>query len=690
MRTLPAIRIPENDLDCFSNLKAEIRHEIVMWQEVFKFIAEHRSENAGIKAAAKRWKLVKGFSYGTIRRKFYEFKKEGWTSLINGSKTTRPTTANNLLPIFKDYALSNQRSSKEGWRRMMLEFARGEYFPDVGDWRMVWSEQKPESPVPTEFPHGWIPHGWKYENLMRKADLTDYDVTLRRKGRAAAREFLLPVLSTRVGTEVGEFYMFDDVWHDCSINAIGVNRKAQREIEFCCIDVLSGHKIAYGMQPRIYDPETGKRNNVAGGRMLELMAFVLCYRGYRPAGTKMIIEHGTASLPPEKQKLITEMTGGAVTFTAGGIISAQMHKGLYPGQSRGNFKLKASLESQHGISHNVAAYLPGQLGKDPDSSPEENYGLDLHNTHLLTCFEELMRTAPDRAKLLAYDIQTDYEYRQAIDSLYHIVATRPDHNLEGFEKAGLVTTEFRVSESSGQWIPQERLKEFPEMERNAIRALMRSNPQVYTRSRKLSRLEAWERGESKLVKLTRYAMPLILGPELARPVTILPTGLFEFRNKDYGPETFIYNGLEVVNYEGFKFSLKRDKAYIIHANPFNLDEVFVSDKETGAVLGIAPRYGVPCKNDFESLTRQIGYQSKIEHQLMKPHIEADSQRKRMQTRIKNQQQNIRVLSKQPITDAELDAHNRIKAEKGSIEDIFSAPVDLPELETEPEGLGSIY
>ncbi len=680
---LPAICIPETDIAEFSKLPESVRHEVTLSLEVVRFVLQHKTKSAGIRAAAGKYKHAGNYSEPTVKRKVRDFLKEGWRGLRNKSKMRKQTTSSNIVPIFKDYALENQRSGQEGWRRMMLEFERGKYFPDVGDWKMVWTELHGGQSAPDAYPENWIPRGWTYSTLMKKAGITDYDVTLRRKGRAAARDFLLPVLSTRVGLEVGEVLMCDDVWHDVDINPLGDNRKPERMIEFCCIDVFSGHKIAYGIQPRRFDPTTGKRQNVPESRMLELIAYVLCYKGYRPAGTKIIIEHGTASLDEATQEIITERTGGAVTFTAGGIISGQLHKGLYPGQSRGNFKLKASLESQHSISHNVMAYLPGQLGKDPDSRPEEHEKLAKHEEHLLTCFREIAKTSPERAEALAFDLITDREYRELVDSLYHIVSTRHDHNLEGYEKAGLVKAQFRLSERSEHWHDREELKTFPAHELPAIKALIRSNKQLYTRARKLSRLETYKQGEGKLVKLTRFVMPLIFGEKLAKELTLQPNGLFQFNNKDFGSETYIYNSREMTDQDGFVFALNPKGKYVFHANPFNPNEVFVSDKETREVLGSAPRYGVPCKNDLEALQKKIGHQAKDEARLMQPHINAESQRRRMETRLKNQGKNIAVLRGEPVTDDEIFRAEQIAEAEIDADDLaaitaHSTPIDTDE------------
>ena len=672
---LPAVRPPEHEATYHTTLPYAVRSEIDTWAEIIPFVCEFKSASAGFRAAADKWEYIGAFSEQTIRRKFYAFKKsKDWKVFINKSKLKKQTSAKNIINIYRDYALANQRSNQEGWRRMLLDFEKGKYFPDVGDWRMVWAEQNKGCTVPYDYPRGWIPRGWMYTNLQKLAKITLHEVTVMRKGRAAARDFLPPVLTTRVGLEVGRQVMIDDVWHDCIINEVGTNRRGQREIEFAAIDVASAHKVAYGMQPRREDRATGRMKNVPETRALELIAYVLCYKGYHPEGCLIIGEHGTASIPAATEKYLDLHSDGAISVTAGGIISKQMHNGLYPGAGRGNFKLKAALESSHAMYHSVAAHLPGQVGMDPAHSPEEHGKLAKHNEHLITCYKELMRTAPERAAMLAYDVITHEEYTQAIASLYQIVSERHDHHLEGWRSSGNVITEFRVSASASDWIPMAAIGTYPAHEQQMIRSVIRSDPKTYTRSRQLSRAEAYAKGQGALRTFTRFAMPHILGPKLGKPYTVADNGMISFRNQDFGPDEYHYNSRQLLTPDGYVESLNVRREYIIHANPFNIDEIFVSEKDSGAVLGIIPRYGVPTKTDTDAINRKIGKQAKEETRLMKPLIDLDSQRKRMKTRSENLERNIKVLRGDPVTPEEKAELVRVRKVKGDLADIYDAPV----------------
>ena len=637
---LPAVRPQEHEAAYYNNLPLAVRKEIELWGDIVEFVGGFKSAVAGYAAAAEKWEWMGAYSEVTIKRKLQAYKKKkSWKVFLDKRKLNKPTSSKNIVVIYRDYALSNQRSNHEGWQRMLLDFKSGKHFSDVGDWRTVWSEQHRGRTVPDQYPIGWIPNGWSYDNLQKLSGISNFEIVASRKGRAAARDFLPPVLTTRVGLKPGQMFQMDDVWHDCVINAIGTNRRPQREIEFCMIDVASAHKTAYGLQPRREDTRTGKMKNVPETRALELLAYQLCYVGYHPETCTVIGEHGTASVPADVAKYLSRHSGGALKFTAGGIISASMHKGLYPGQGRGNFKLKASLESQHGLYHSAAAHLPGQVGMDPAHAPEEHGKLAKYNEHLLTCYHALAKISPERAAMLAFDVLTHEEYISAISGLYQIVSERTDHQLEGWRSAGNVITEFRVSASASDWISIYELENFPPQEQAMIRAIIRAQPEVYTRSRQLSRLEVWDNGKDDLIKFSRFSMPHILGEKLGVERTVGADGMISFKNENFGPDEYFYNARAMHDPSGFVVSLRPQRSYIIHANPFNLNEIFVSDKDSGSVLGIIPRYGVPVKTDLDSIYRQIGNQQKTNTKLMQPLINSETQRKRAETRLKNLETN---------------------------------------------------
>ena len=669
---LPSVRPPDHEQDYFSTLPYAVKWELGVWDEIVKFVGAARTQVEGIKGAAMKWKHLGNFSEPTIKRKIGMYRKSGdWKVFIDKRKLKKQTLANNILPIYRDYALANQRSNREGWQRMMIDFRAGKYFPDIGDWRNVWAEQHPGLQIPRNYPANWIPEGWHYSNLQKIAGITPYEVTAMRKGRAAARDFLPPVLTTRIGLPVGGCYQMDDVWHDCVFNAVDSNRRAQRGIEMCIMDVASGYKAAWGMQPR-YETAAGKMQNIPETRALELTAFTLCNIGYHPDRCLIVGEHGTAKLDSEVQKVLKRLSGNAIEITAGGILDKALHAGLFPGAKRGNFKLKASLESSHGLYHSVAAHLPGQMGMSPERAPEELGEMDKHNAHLLTCYRELMKRDPARAAKLRFDVLTFQEYLQAIRALYDIVSERTDHDLEGWESCGYVTTEFRVSRHSPDYEPLELLDTFPLEEQQAIRALIRSNPAEYTQSRRLSRREVFEAGKPALKTFSKFTMPHLLGEKLGFMKKVKDNGMISFHNQDFGPDEYFYNARQMKAPDGFVVSLHERREYVIHANPFNLDEIYVSDPSSGAVLGILPRYGMAMKTDTEAIRRKIGKQAKEEARLMQPIINLDTQRRRQETRLNNLNNNIKVLNGSPVTDDEIEADALVRSTRGDASAIFES------------------
>lgn len=671
-------------VDQFSMLPGAVRQEIELTMEVIRRIDQAKSVSAGIAAEAARCSHIKGLTAASLRRKYYAVKKRGWQALINKAKVGRKNAALAIGEHFKEYCQTNQRSSKEAYRQMMHDFRSGKYFEDVGTWLEVWKDEHCGKMPPVVCPYRWTPRGWTYENLMRTCGLTEYEITASRIGRGSAKEFLPSVFSTRQGIFPGMFYQFDDMWHDVKVN-YGMNRSAQRVIELACLDVASASRIAYGIKPRREDIDTGRLRNLTEVDMRMLLAHVLVNIGYHPDGCTLIVEHGTAAVASEFEEQLKRLSGGALRLQRSGIISEQIHKGLFIGQPRGNFKLKAALESQHALMHTAAASLPGQIGMNRDNSPEQVYGMEQYNNQLIKAAAAM---SPERAKLLRFPFLDYHQYCSAIAELYERLDWRTEHNLEGWKESGYVATEFRVSTQFDEWLPMDRLLALPPTEQQALHALIHSRPEEYARVRLLSPREVWNMGRPNLVRLPKSSMPMILGPKLGIVRPVQADGLITFQNAEYGPGEFRYLARDVQTPDGFITHLQPGRDYLLHINPFCTDECFVSDKDNEAFIGLARRWQTVRKDDTDALNRQAGKQAHIEAELRRP-LSIRGQ-KIIKDKIEMHKDNAAVFRGDPITDEELDAHNRIKAAKGELNDIFQAQVELPEPETETEGLESIF
>lgn len=609
------------DADFLSSLPSRVRREVLELERIFESIALAKSESAGLKAAAKVHGHKRGYSYSNLRKKYYEFKRLGVPALVDKAKLGTKNAAINVGDIFRGYCEQNQRSSREAYRTMMRDLRNGKHLADLGTWRDVFASEFPDRPTPHNCPMDYTPRGWSYANLMKCAGLSAYEIVATRVGRGKAKDYLPSVYSTRNGLRVGQIYMFDDMWHDAKVNYPG-NMRAQRMIELAAVDVFSANRFAYGIEPRKENLETGKMHNLNETHMRQLLAHVMINVGYHPEGCTMIVEHGTAAASGDLESIIRNLSNGVITFERSGMLSAPVHKGLFCGQPKGNPKRKAALESQHSLCHTVAAALAGQIGKDRDHSPEQMYGLEQYNNQLIKAAAAL---PPERAKLLMLPLLDFNTYKAAIADLYREMNFRCEHDLEGWEAAGLVTTEYRLSPTTNEWMPATWLLDQPADQQLVLYNAIQTMPEL-SRVRKLSPAEVFNAGTSELIRLPKSSMPLILGERLAVEKELHDDGLFRFQNQAYGPGEFRYLARSVTDIHGFKIPLVPRRNYVIHINPFNLEECFVSELDRhennlpvpGAYIGLAQRWQTVCKDDSEALQKQAGKQAHIEAVLRAP------------------------------------------------------------------------
>jgi hypothetical protein len=116
-----------------------------------------------------------------------------------------------------------------------------------------------------------------------------------------------------------------------------------------------------------------------------------------------------------------------------------------------------------------------------------------------------------------------------------------DHRMQGWKEAGLVTAEYRLDPTAA-WQPMTKLLTYGDIQRAAIEAALDSDLHL-TRTRQLSRAEAWKRGEKELVTLAPHCVPAILGPDLSEEKTVLDKngGSFEFTKA--GEDPVMYRAL---------------------------------------------------------------------------------------------------------------------------------------------------
>jgi hypothetical protein len=609
--------IPSHDTHEFSLLTTEQRSEVKMWSLIVQEIDAAKSRSACMKAIAARYADSRSMSATNIKTKYYAWKKDGWKELINCSKLKSSQKVKvlgdapkGLSPVTIDYwkmlQESYQRSSEAARRELIRRYREGEDIPGIGTWRTVFVEKfgtRPPEKYPTDVKE-LLPEGFSKRNLQRYRP-SKVELAAARQGRGAAAAFRPLVNTTRVGGAPGKMYILDDVWHDFLVSFEG-QQKAMRPLEFCCVDYFSGCQFAWGMQPMIEDLETGKRKTLEVKENLFLLTHILCNVGFHPDGCQIKMEHGSATAPKEICEFLHEKTNGLLTFGMGGIDQRATHDGYFMARPRGNSRFKAALESHHNLKHNELAMLPGQIGKDRDHCPEQMFGLEKYNGDLL----KVALQYPELADLFVYPTLEFHQARMAVTKIYEAINFRTDHDLEGWQEAGLMLNRFQLIEG-GDEIPMSRLLAMPSAQREAVKAAMIPLP-----PRRMAPAEVFYPAAKNFTRLPWHCAPMILGEQNAEIKRLGDDCLFNFENMRIGPGKHRYLGRAYTE-AGDIVQLDQGKEYMLWLSPFCPDLVCVADIR-GSFLGVCKVWDKPYAGDLDAVHRKIGKAESIAEDLFAP------------------------------------------------------------------------
>jgi hypothetical protein len=292
---LPAFAVPLQEMTDFGELPQAAREDVRLWLGILGQFAKAQSKSAAI--ATLR---AQGHSQGTLYRKLARFREDGWRGLVNATRLKKVETLK-LPPPFVDFwqahVEENQRKIAPAYRSLFADFLlAGKSIPGYGDWRAIWHAEHEHWAMPDQCPYRAYdntPRGWGYRNLLRYApDI--YQLTAARIGTGAASQYLPSVPTTRVGLELGQFYVVDDMYHDLRVNFVG-NRAAQIPLELGALELLSGHYCVWGIKP-VREREDGTREHLRASYMRYLLAHLLCRVGMHPDGCTIVGEHGTAKV----------------------------------------------------------------------------------------------------------------------------------------------------------------------------------------------------------------------------------------------------------------------------------------------------------------------------------------------------------------------------------------------------------
>lgn len=608
--------ISESDTLEFSRLPQEVRDDVRRLLHAFLCIHDADNKLTACKVQATTFQGRRGFSWNSLYRKYYEYVSSwDWRTVMDKAKagpqywqTEEPAALpTDFLEHWRGLASGNQRKCRPAYRSLIRQWEA---------WRA--GDRKKAIPgydkCPPAEPATGRPRGWEYSNLMRHRP-TRFELLAHRQGRSAAADARPLVFTTRAGLSVGEYYLFDDFWHDLKVVQLG-QRRAQRLLQFHALDLFSACNFARGYKPIVEDAMTGAMERLKEAEMVFLVAHVLGTFGYREQGTVLVVEHGTAAIRPDLEAKIADLTGGAVRVERSGMEGAAAFAGMYAGRSKGNYRFKAALESMGNLIHNETAdvrLIPGQTGSNSRlNAPEELHGRDRHMDALLRAIVAL---PADRAALLRLPF---LEFRQAVwvmDEIHDRINGRIDHELEGWQEAGLLTSEWRISPDQ-PWLPMSRLLSLPQEQRVAMEHYVGAQ-QDLTRARRLSPQEVWDRGRRALTKLPPHKTAMLLYELSGKSgECTVRDSLIEFEDKDLSPSPLRYRAAARLPARPEE-PLQEGEKFRPVINPLNLDELHLFDAR-GGYVGACPRWKSPTRSDTEALQRQMGQAAKIERELLEP------------------------------------------------------------------------
>ncbi len=633
MLPIPAIPNPSQDA-MFAALPETpdrpVRTNVIRTLDAIRLIARMGGGQAACEEAARHFSGIRGFSPESLARKFRLFcagdPAQGYapgdwrlvldkTCNSNFWQRTRVTLPSATIAYYQSLVACNQRGkAASAWTHLVAQLAR---------WRA--GDEQAAIPgydtPPTNDPGTDLPKGWTEGNFRRHRPTT-FESRLIALGPKAAAAYRPKLIGTRVGLEVMQYLQIDDFWHDFMVNVPGA-RQASRLLQFHAIDLFSACNVTRGFKPALDNEVTGVQERLKEREVLFLLCHQLCSVGYRAAGTTILCESGTSTIRDRERQLLFDMTNGKVTVECGKAYAHQTIAGFFGGETGGNPRFKAALESSGNLLHNRMADMldfPGQVGLNSRTAkPEEIERRRQHNDALLAAMTALPKHIAERLQL---DFLSLSEAILLVNKITALINDRRQHNLEGWREAGLIVQEWRPG-TQCEFKPLSELQALPSGERQAMATYVRHTPNL-TRERAMSPLEVFDSARGSLVKLPAHCAAIILSDLDGSEITVR-NNMIALSVPEIDPDKELIFDPLMRDGRGVKDRLRDGFTAIARINPMDPGELFLYDARNG-YLGNVTRVLGANRADEDAMLAEYKRLAKAESELTAP-------AKRMGTRI---------------------------------------------------------
>jgi len=482
------------------------------------------------------------------------------------------------------------RELRQIWRTHVDSLGRSyEKLPGYDRWPVVYGKTG-------------LPFGWSVYNLMRFIPNT-FELRLGRIGQAAATELRPAVFTTRVGIKIGQYYLFDD--HEANMKCYFPGSPAMRPRGFFALDLASACCFAWGMKPTRWDATEEKKKALTEKDMMWLVVEVLVNHGWREdTKTTLIVEHGTAAIRPDFEARILAATGGMVVVGRSGFLGGNQLDHLFPGRDRGNYRFKAALESWFNALDNHLQMLPGQVGLDRLTCPEETHGRVRAADALA---KQIEQTTPEIGAQARMPVATWWETLDFAAEKIRQLNERTEHDLEGWDAAGNIAREWRPAQTV-PWMAIDSLEAMPEAQRAAMQTWLQGAPDLL-RIRKLSPGEVWQRGKRELRRLPSALVGQLLPPDMGHKLKVRG-GLLTCEERERMPGKLRYLATTQGGGGVPAQRLSEGREVLMFVDPANPARAlcYTADDDR-RFIGAVQQWEQPCRSDVEGVKRQQGAQA---------------------------------------------------------------------------------